>query len=214
MSRQIPQGIEVLVLKAAIDPDFKQLLLQQRTAAAVAIGLELTAAETTMLTTVPAAPLEAVIARASVPQEHRRMFLGQAAAAMLAALGASTAGPAMAWQGIGPGLPPPKKAATVEERVIEIISNRTQIEAKSIKRGDALVKDLAAKPDDLVKLRKDVEKKFDLKVSADDFKKIDTVGETIDYVEKALKKKTTPPPASRGIQPDVPYPAPGGVRPG
>ena len=55
MSRQIPQGIEVLVLKAAVDPDFKQLLLQRRTAAAAAIGLELTAAEATMLAAVPAA---------------------------------------------------------------------------------------------------------------------------------------------------------------
>ena len=34
MSKPIPQGIEVLVLKAAIDPDFKELLLQRRTAAA------------------------------------------------------------------------------------------------------------------------------------------------------------------------------------
>ena len=86
MSRQIPQGIEVLVLKAAVDPDFKQLLLQQRTVAAAAIGLALTAAEATMLAAVPAAQLEAIIARTSVPQEHRRTFLGHAAAAMLAAL--------------------------------------------------------------------------------------------------------------------------------
>ena len=32
MRKPIPQGIEVLVLKAAIDPDFKDLLLQRRTA--------------------------------------------------------------------------------------------------------------------------------------------------------------------------------------
>ena len=38
MSRPIPQGIEVLVLKAAIDPDFKQILLQRRTAAAEPSG--------------------------------------------------------------------------------------------------------------------------------------------------------------------------------
>ncbi len=55
MSKPFPQGIEVLVLKAAVDPDFKQILLQQRAAAAEAIGLELTAAEATMLAAVPAA---------------------------------------------------------------------------------------------------------------------------------------------------------------
>ena len=90
MSRPVPQGIEVLVLKAAVDPDFKQLLLQRRIAAAEAIGLELTLAEAMMLAGVPAAQLKAVIARVSVPQEHRRAFLGQAAAAMLAALAMMT----------------------------------------------------------------------------------------------------------------------------
>jgi hypothetical protein len=43
-----------------------------------------------MLAVAPAAQLEAIIARTSVPMEHRRAFLGQAAAAMLAALVAAT----------------------------------------------------------------------------------------------------------------------------
>ncbi len=217
MSRQIPQGIEVLVLKAAVDPDFKQLLLERRTAAAETIELELTAAEAAMLAAVPAAQLEAIIARSSVPQEHRRAFLGQAAAAMLAALGASTATPVMAWQGIGPGLPPPKKEkpVTLAGRVIEIISKRTGAEGTRILRNDALVRDLGAKPANLVELRKDLEKEFNIEIPPGDFKKIGTVGDMIDYVEKARKKKTAPaPPASRGIRPDMPpYPAPGGIRP-
>ena len=65
MSRPFPEGIEVLVLNAAIDPEFKQLLLQRRTTAAEAIGLELTAAQATMLAAIPVAQLERVIARAS-----------------------------------------------------------------------------------------------------------------------------------------------------
>ena len=200
MSRQIPQGIEVLVLKAAVDPDFKQLLLQRRTAAAAAIGLELSVAEATMLAAVPVAQLEAVIARASVPQEHRRAFLGQAAAAMLAALGAVSAAwlGAMAFQGIGPGLPPPKqeKAKTVGGRVIEVIAKRTSVEATQIKRGDALVRDLKVKPADLDQLRKDLEKEFDIKVPAADFKKVRFVGNVIARVEKAIKSKTPPPKPS------------------
>jgi acyl carrier protein len=214
MSAQIPQGIEVLVLKAAVDPDFKRLLLQERSAAAAAIGLELTAAEATMLAAVPAAQLEAIAARAAVPQEHRRAFLGQAAAAMLAALGTirlavaeEPAHPQPA--GIPPGRPPmpPKKEKTVEERVIDVISKRSGVEAKDIKRNDTLVKDLKVKPADLVELRKDLEKEFDIEISTPDFKKVRFVANAITCVQKALKSKKTPsapPPASAGIQPDSP----------
>ena len=195
MSRQIPQGIEVLVLKAAVDPDFKQLLLQRRTTAAAAIELELTAAEATMLAAVPAAQLEAVIARASVPQEHRRAFLGQAAAAMLAALGAIRPAMAETMQAAG-GMrvkqppSPLRERKVVEERVIKVIAKRTGVEAKKINRDNTLVKGLGLKAADLDELRKDLEKQFTLKVPADDFKNLGTVGEMIDYVEKALKRKT------------------------
>ena len=85
---EIPRGIEVLVKKAAVDAEFKALLLSRRAAAAEAIGLTLQPAEAAMLAVAPAEQLEAIIARTSVPQEHRRAFLGWAAAAMLAALGA------------------------------------------------------------------------------------------------------------------------------
>jgi hypothetical protein len=59
-----------------------------------------------MLAAVPAAQLEAIIARTSVPQEHRRAFLGHAAAAMLAAIGFSTAGCGGDVKGIRPEQPP------------------------------------------------------------------------------------------------------------
>ncbi|HOD84833.1 MAG: hypothetical protein BWX88_05177 [Planctomycetes bacterium ADurb.Bin126] len=85
---QIPRGIEVLVKKAAVDPEFRTLLLERRAQAAAEIQLELTPAEAMMLTAVPAAQLEAIIDSTEVPDETRRTFLGKAAAAMLAALGA------------------------------------------------------------------------------------------------------------------------------
>ena len=87
----IPRGIEVLLRKAAVDPAFKELLLHDRGVAAEAIGLTLEPGEAMLLTAAPAAQLEAIIARTSVPQEHRRAFLGQAAGVMLAALGMVTA---------------------------------------------------------------------------------------------------------------------------
>ncbi len=88
----IPRGIEILVKKAAVDDEFKELLLSKRAEAAGEIGLELDPAEAMMLRAAPAEQLEAVIDRTNVPQEHRRVFLGKAAAAMLAALGLGQAG--------------------------------------------------------------------------------------------------------------------------
>lgn len=86
------QGIEVLVKKAAVDPEFKTLLLERRAAAAESIGLELDLAEIALLGSIPVDQLEAIIARTEVPEESRRAFLGMAAAAMLAALGIGATG--------------------------------------------------------------------------------------------------------------------------
>jgi len=110
----IPRAIEVLVKKAAVDPEFKSLLLERRAEAAGAIGLELDPAEAMMLRAVPADQLEAIIARTEVPQEHRRAFLGNAAAVMLAALGlaiegCTKEGPVPAPTGIAPDRPPAPK---------------------------------------------------------------------------------------------------------
>ena len=87
----IPRGIEVLVKKAAVDPQFKALLLDQRGAAAETIGLALEPAEAMVLQVAPAAQLKAIIARTSVPDEQRCTFLGKAAAAMLAVVCGSEA---------------------------------------------------------------------------------------------------------------------------
>ncbi len=88
----IPRGIEVLVKKASIDPKFKTHLLEQRAGAAESIGLQLDPAEEMMLRAVPDEQLEAVIAQTHVPQDHRRAFLGTAAAVMLTAIGVSVPG--------------------------------------------------------------------------------------------------------------------------
>ena len=88
----IPRGIEVLVKKASVDPEFKALLLAKRAAAAREIGLELAPAEVLMLNAVPAGQLEAIIANTKVSEISRAAFLGRAATVMLAALGAAASG--------------------------------------------------------------------------------------------------------------------------
>ena len=85
------RGVDVLLKKAAVDPAFKKLLLEKRAAAAEAIGLELDAAETALIDSVPESQLDAVIARTTVSPKIRPAFLGCAAGVMLAALSATTA---------------------------------------------------------------------------------------------------------------------------
>jgi hypothetical protein len=90
-SLSVPRGSEVLVKKAAVDAEFRALLLARRADAAREIGLALEPAESAMLASIPAALLEGIIARTTVSPLSRAAFLGKAAAVMLAALGADLA---------------------------------------------------------------------------------------------------------------------------
>ncbi len=86
----IPRGVEVLVKKAAVDPAFKKMLLENRAEAAEAIALKLEPAEAAMLNAVPVKQLEATVANTRVNASVRPAFLGYAAGVMLAALAATT----------------------------------------------------------------------------------------------------------------------------
>jgi hypothetical protein len=112
MSPSFPRGIEVLLKKAAIDPQFREVLLNDPEAAAKSIELELTPIEQAMLQNMPTEQLAVIINQTDVPQQQRRAFLGTAAAAMLAVLTGFAAGcperhdrwpPAPG--GVNPGLP-------------------------------------------------------------------------------------------------------------
>jgi hypothetical protein len=87
----IPRNIEVLVKKAAVDPAFRELLLEQRGAAAAAIQLELDPAEDAMLSAVRREQLAQIVSQTTVPDEQRRVFLGRLAVAMLAIIGGGLA---------------------------------------------------------------------------------------------------------------------------
>ena len=82
----VPRGIEVLLKKAAIDPQFRELLLNDPESAAESIALELTPVEQAMLKNMPAEQMSLIINQTEVPQQQRRAFLGTAASAMLAVL--------------------------------------------------------------------------------------------------------------------------------
>jgi hypothetical protein len=89
---ETPRGIEVLIKKAAVDPDFKTELTERRSGAAGLIGLKLSDAEAAMLDGIPVEQLEAFIDSAKVSPKLRPVFRGYAAAAMLGALGIAAAG--------------------------------------------------------------------------------------------------------------------------
>ncbi len=101
----IPRGIEVLIKKASVDQDFRSVLLKERAKAAAEIELELSAAEAAMLNAIPLEQIEKIIENAKVPDEHRRIFLGKVAAAMLGVLGLGLSG-CMWVGGIRPDRPP------------------------------------------------------------------------------------------------------------
>jgi hypothetical protein len=89
---ETPRGLEVLLKKASVDAEFRRLLLENRSAAGAVIGLELDPAETAMLDAMPREQIEAIIRCTHVRPEERRVFLGQAASVMLAALVAGVSG--------------------------------------------------------------------------------------------------------------------------
>jgi len=82
----IPRGIEVLIKKASVDPEFRRLLLEKRGEAAKEIELELTEAERNTLSSIPAEQLEKIIDNTKVKPEHRAIFLGNVGKLMLAAV--------------------------------------------------------------------------------------------------------------------------------
>ena len=231
MNTQVPRGIEVLVKKASVDPAFKAILLERRAEAADEIGLQLEPAEAMMLAATPREQFEAVIARADVPQAHRRAFLGQAAAAMLAALGVgavalANAPPSAGTMGNRPDEPaesePPAKKPDDKEKIIEnhvlaTIAKLFKVSPKDLKGDASLVDDLYATASQLVLLRRQLEKQFKLSIPRKDFEKLRTVNDVVGYVKAVIQRreaKESPNPTpgpTRGIQPD--RPPVGGIRP-
>jgi acyl carrier protein len=229
MSTHIPKGIEVLAKKASVDPAFKMLLLGQRADVAREIGLDLDATEALMLAAVPSEQLEAIIARTNVPQEHRRAFLGQAAAAMLAAIGAMIAGEASVLAGgnsgggvaLGGALgdtpadrDAPKKnllddPEVIEQRTVALVAKRFNIPKDEVLPETSFADDLHATASQLINLRRQLGQQFKLYITSKDFEKVRTVGDAIEYVKDAVKHRptSTPKPVRNTKRDQPPAPA-------
>jgi hypothetical protein len=104
----VARGIDVLLLKGAVDPEFRELLGRDWRAAAQSIELDLTESECAVLASIPSDVLGSMSARMHVPKAHQPIFRGRAAAAMLAlvaGLGAAACAPPATKPGPGTATP-------------------------------------------------------------------------------------------------------------
>ena len=75
--------------------------------------------------------------------------------------------------------------ATVAERVINIVSDQLGVEKDKITPETSFINDLGADSLDTVELVMELEEEFDIDIPDDAAEKIQTVGQAIDFIEKA-----------------------------
>ncbi len=74
--------------------------------------------------------------------------------------------------------------ASVEERVVQIVSEQLGVDKAKVSRETSFVNDLGADSLDTVELVMELEEEFNINIPEDAADKIQTVGEAIDYIEK------------------------------
>ena len=75
-------------------------------------------------------------------------------------------------------------ADATEDKVIQIVSDQLGVPAEEVNRDSKFVDDLKADSLDLVELGMEFEDTFDITIPDEDYEKIQTVGDAIDYIEK------------------------------
>lgn len=75
-------------------------------------------------------------------------------------------------------------AKTVEEKVIDIISEQMGVEKAEIARETSFINDLNADSLDTVELVMEFEDEFDMSIPDEEAEKIQTVGAAVDYIVK------------------------------
>ena len=75
--------------------------------------------------------------------------------------------------------------ASVQERVIDIVSEQLGVNKDQVSRETSFVNDLGADSLDTVELVMELEEEIDIDIPDDAAEKIQTVGQAIDYIEQA-----------------------------
>lgn len=73
---------------------------------------------------------------------------------------------------------------SVEEKVIDIVSEQLGVPKEEVTRESSFVDDLKADSLDVVELVMEFEDEFSITIPDDDYEKIRTVGDAIDYIEE------------------------------
>ena len=73
---------------------------------------------------------------------------------------------------------------SVEERVIEIVSEQMGVSKDQISRDTSFINDLGADSLDTVELVMELEEEFDITIPDEKAEQIQTVGQAVDYIEK------------------------------
>lgn len=76
--------------------------------------------------------------------------------------------------------------SSVEEKVIEIVSEQLGVDKDKIKMDSNFVNDLGADSLDTVELVMELEEEFDISIPEDAADKIQTVGEAVRHIDSAL----------------------------
>ncbi len=72
----------------------------------------------------------------------------------------------------------------MEEQVVAIVAEHLQVPLDEITRESSFVDDLKADSLDIVELVMGFEDEFNIKIPDDDYDKIRTVGDAIDYIQE------------------------------
>lgn len=77
----------------------------------------------------------------------------------------------------------------IENKVIEIVSEQLGVDKDEINRPSSFVADLKADSLDVVELVMEFEDNFGITIPDDDYEKIQTVGDAVDYIEALSENK-------------------------
>jgi acyl carrier protein len=80
-------------------------------------------------------------------------------------------------------------AVSVEERVIEIVSDQMGVSKDQITKDTSFINDLGADSLDTVELVMELEEEFDITIPDEKAEEIQTVGQAVAYIEEHLKTK-------------------------
>ena len=79
------------------------------------------------------------------------------------------------------------KVASVEEKVVDIVSEQLGVSKDQITSDTSFVNDLGADSLDTVELVMELEEEFDINIPDDAAEKIQTVGQAVEHIQQAVE---------------------------